>query len=206
MFSKKEKALESLSNAYAKAVADPDCGNRLLQLKALEQKLQKTIAEPGSTAFGMKATAITVFAGAGIGLALGSFGIINAPAVPLLMETTLYTLCGGAAGGLTDAMRRLFFGDAHDARSRARNQLKYVTNVVPVLPQLKALELRIEQDIKTQISPEHAHDLLQSARLKDVLAAYPKLASVFKEAQLKKPLPALPAPQEPKSQKKSLQL
>lgn len=206
MFSKKKNIMESFNASYAKAVADTDSGSRLLQLAALKKKLKNKLIEPGSTACSTPQSVAIITSVAGIGCALAGFGVIDSPAVGLAQEMLGCTLVGGLSGLLSEGVRVAWFGNALHEKSRSRNQLKYVTTVVPYLPQLKALELRIGQDIKLQIAPDRAHDLLQSKKLKDVLRAYPKLAGVFKKAQLKKPLPALPAPQEPKSQKNNLQL
>ncbi len=206
MFSKKKNIMESFNASYAKAVADTDGGSRLLQLTALEKKVKQKLAEPDSTAFSNQKLATIIVSAAGIGCALAGFGVIDDPAIGLAKEMAILTIAGGGLGFVSEAFLAIGFGDTLYEKSKARNQLKYVTTVVPYLPQLKALELRIGEDIKLQTSPDQAHDLLQSKKLKDVLRAYPKLAGVFKEAQLKKPLPALPAPQEPKSQKNNLQL
>lgn len=193
MFGKKkprQNIAEIMTGAYHKAQAQEDAGQKLLQLTALNEGLASAMAENAYELNWRPFFLYPPLAGAAIGGPLGATGLLDMPDVTSLAGEIAAWAGAGVAGSLMGGLLTLVGGMEYFMRkSKEDHNFRYVRDIAPHLPTLQALSLKVKSDMQLLTSEECAMDLQQSSAFKDVLKAHPDLVTVFKCAQLKKPLP-----------------
>lgn len=207
MFEKKKNIAEQMTAAYEKAHAQTDAGVKLLQLCMLEKKIGTLLVN------GKKDINAGYFLKRGLplgvaaGCALAGAGVMNPEGFGVAAEYMASGVVGAIVGAFGSLAGGVLLHERLQKKINDKSRFKYVTNIAPHLPTLKALSLQIDKDKADMVSGENAFALQQSSIFERVLKVYPSLADDFVEAQMKKPLPQIKPPShDAKPDKKSFEL